>query len=137
MQAQTLVVNLPLHGVTMGPTYNEFGCSKHPAAPSKCLRIKTLIDRNAKGRKEHLLATNIFFRIILLIVSRMRTARALTVSPSMLCAGVSALEGGACSWGGVCSLGGGIPTCTEADPPVNRITHACENRTLPQLRCGR
>ena len=22
-------------------------------------------------------------------------------------------------------------------PPVNRITHACENITLPQLRCGR
>ena len=23
------------------------------------------------------------------------------------------------------------------DPPVNRITHACENITLPELRCGR
>ena len=22
-------------------------------------------------------------------------------------------------------------------PPVNRITHACENITLPELRCGR
>ena len=73
--------------------------------------------------------------------SRMRTARALTVSPSMLCVGgvsapgcVSALgvstPGGVCSWGGVCSLGGvcssgvsafggvGIPACTEADPPL-------------------
>ena len=46
--------------------------------------------------------------------------------------------GGACS-GGACSgvgEGGGIPACTEADPPVNRITHARENITLPQLRCG-
>ena len=23
------------------------------------------------------------------------------------------------------------------DPPVNRMTDACENITLPQLRCGR
>ena len=35
--------------------------------------------------------------------------------------------------------GGQYPNaCTEADPPpVNRITHACENITLPQIRCGR
>ena len=25
--------------------------------------------------------------------------------------------------------GGGIPACTEADPPVNRITHTCKNIT--------
>ena len=109
----------------------------------------------------------------------MRTARALSVSPSMLCrGGVSTprgvgglvwggvysqggvwsqgclLLGGVCSWGvsapggvwcrgsalGVVSAPGGcIPACTEADtlPPVNRITHACENITLPQIRCGR
>ena len=24
----------------------------------------------------------------------------------------------------------GIPACTEADPPVNRITHTCKNITL-------
>ena len=76
--------------------------------------------------------------------SRMRTARSLTVSPSMLCArggclllgGVPAPEGGAgacsggclvqgggawsggyaCSWGGTCSGLCGIPACTEADP---------------------
>ena len=31
------------------------------------------------------------------------------------------------------------PATTHAPPPppVNRITHACENITLPQLRCGR
>ena len=35
--------------------------------------------------------------------------------------------------GGVC-----IPACNGADPPsVNRITDACKNITLPQLRCGR
>ena len=33
--------------------------------------------------------------------------------------------------------GGGIPACTEAEPPVNRITDGCENITMPQLRCGR
>ena len=28
--------------------------------------------------------------------------------------------------------------CWDRDPPrVNRMTHACENITLPQLRCGR
>ena len=30
--------------------------------------------------------------------------------------------------------GGGIPACTEADPPhsVNRMTDSCKNITLPQ-----
>ena len=33
--------------------------------------------------------------------------------------------------GGVCFLGdGGIPVCTEADPPVNRMTDRCKNITL-------
>ena len=51
--------------------------------------------------------------------------------------------GSACSWGGACSGGkgegggGSIPACTEADPPVNRVTDACENITLPELHCGR
>ena len=46
--------------------------------------------------------------------------------------GVSAPRGDVYS-GGVCSGGGcGIPACTEADtPPVNRITDACKNITLP------
>ena len=54
------------------------------------------------------------------------------------------LRGGVCSRGvsaprGLSAPGGCSPACTEADttPPVNRITHACENITLPQLRCGR
>ena len=95
---------------------------------------------------------------------RMCTTHTLTISPNMLCArgvsaaGVSAV-GGVCSSGmstpkgcllqeGVCSQGtsavggcllwgGGIPACTEADiSPVSRITHTCENITLPQLHCG-
>ena len=45
--------------------------------------------------------------------SRMRTARTLTVSPSMLCS-----MGGAWSWGGL--LRRGIPACTEADHPPPR-----------------
>ena len=34
-------------------------------------------------------------------------------------------------------VGAGIPACTEADPPVDRITDACKNITLAQLHCGR
>ena len=102
----------------------------------------------------------------------MRTARALTVSASMLCTGEGAvLPGGVCfpgegvclqgsvclqggvlpgevcaSWGCVCaSWGGGgsgggvlprgcgIPACTEADPPVNRMTGA-KILPCPKLR---
>ena len=63
--------------------------------------------------------------------SKMRTARLLTISPSMLCSvgvpgpgwggGLPGL-GGAWSLGGACSRGpaqgwGGIPACTGADPP--------------------
>ena len=33
-------------------------------------------------------------------------------------------EGGGLLWGG------GIPACTEADPPVNRMTDRCKNITL-------
>ena len=30
-------------------------------------------------------------------------------------------------------VGGGIPSCTEADPPhMNRMTNRCKNITLPQ-----
>ena len=91
--------------------------------------------------------------------SRMHTARSLTVSPSMLCSGdgclpcpgwgVPALSrvGGAClvlggmpAWSGwgvpTWSAGGGIPACTGVDPPMNKITDACENITFPQIRCG-
>ena len=78
--------------------------------------------------------------------SRMRTARALTVSPSMLCVwggvsapgegcllwGVSAPWGGllprgvsAPRWGGAWSGGGGIPACTEVDPPCEQNHRGC------------
>ena len=54
--------------------------------------------------------------------------------------GVCLLQEGECLLQGGCLLPGGvgIPACTEADtPPVNRITDACKNITLAQLRCGR
>ena len=58
------------------------------------------------------------------------------------------LLGGVCSWGwgvsapgGASALEGGRVVSQHAlrqtPTPVNRITHACENITLPQLRCGR
>ena len=50
--------------------------------------------------------------------------------------GVSAL--GCVCLGGVCSGGSASvhSACWDTTPPpVNRITHACENITLPQLRC--
>ena len=65
--------------------------------------------------------------------SRMRTARALTVSHSMLAGG----EGWVSARGGVCYRGGLLQGGSEVTPPVNRITDACKNITLPQLRCGR
>ena len=111
--------------------------------------------------------------------SRMRTAHALTVSPSMLwggggwcllqgvcsqgggnggvcpggcplgggCSG-GCLLGGMSAWGDVCLGGcllGGVSAwgwgvsqhALRQTPPVNRITHACENITLRQLCCGR
>ena len=84
--------------------------------------------------------------------SRMHTARLLTVSPSMHCAGGVSALGGVPGLGDVCSGGclvqggsalggvsapgvpgpGGIPGCTEADTPVNRMTDRCKNSTLPQ-----
>ena len=73
--------------------------------------------------------------------SRMHTARLLTVSSSMHCAGEGSAFGGCLLWGvcfhggvcfggstsrgmsasrGVCFWGGGIPACTEADPPCEQ-----------------
>ena len=69
--------------------------------------------------------------------SRMRTVRC---SSRLLGGGVS--DQGVSDWGvsaqrAVCP--GGV--CREGllpdIPPVNRIADACENITLPQLRCGR
>ena len=73
--------------------------------------------------------------------SRMRTARALTVSPSMLFVGgvcTGGLSAPGVGWGcllpGVYLLPGGcIPACTEADTPLwtEFLTHTYENITLP------
>ena len=80
----------------------------------------------------------------------MRTGRSLTVCSSLLPGGGVWSQGWGLVPGGVWSRaegsgagggsgpGGYIPACTEADPlPVDRMTHACENITLAQLRCGR
>ena len=67
--------------------------------------------------------------------SRMRTARSLTVSPSMLCSGGCLVWGVPGPGGCLPGPGGGISACTEADTrPVwtEFLTHACENITLPQ-----
>ena len=46
-------------------------------------------------------------------------------------------RGGGSAPGGCLLRGGGIPPCTEADPPVNRMTDRCKILPWPQLRCGR
>ena len=85
-------------------------------------------------------------RLTRLHSSRMHTARLLTVSPSMHCAGGEVPDPGGAWSGGVCSEGclvqggsapggGGwwYPSMPEADtPPVNRMTDRCKNITLPQ-----
>ena len=92
--------------------------------------------------------------------SRMRTGRSLTICRSLLGGGVSLVPGGSSwsrgspwsqvgppgpggvslVWGGLPGLGG-IPACTEADPPVNRMTDTSKNITLaatslrPVIKC--
>ena len=99
----------------------------------------------------------IFILVTRLHSSRMRTAHALTISPSMLCARGCMLLGGALSRGcivqgvpapggmhgsggclvwGVPGLGGRVVVSQHAlrqiPPPVNRMTNRCKNITLPQ-----
>ena len=51
--------------------------------------------------------------------------------------GVGAVCPGDVCPGGICP-GGCLPGGVSArHPPVDRMTVACENITLPQLRCGR
>ena len=56
-------------------------------------------------------------------------------SPRGVCSWEGSAPRGVCSWGLL--RGGCIPACTEADTPPCGQTHACENITLAQLRCGR
>ena len=61
--------------------------------------------------------------------------------------GVGVSGPGGCTWSGGVPGPGGCLTWSwggvsqhalrQTHPPVNRITDACENITLPQLRCGR
>ena len=51
-----------------------------------------------------------------------------------LLGGRGACSGGSAPWGCLV-LGGGIPTCTEADPPVNRMTQ--KYYLAPNFVCGR
>ena len=63
-------------------------------------------------------------------------------APGGVCSqGCLVLGGGAWSWGCVPGPGGCITACTEVDPHppplwTEFLTHACENITLAQLRCG-
>ena len=72
----------------------------------------------------------------------MHTARLLTVSPSMHCAGGCLVPGGAWS-GGVSARTGprghGIPAFTEADTPLwtEWRTDRCKNITFANFVCGR
>ena len=54
-----------------------------------------------------------------------------SLSRGALCLGGLSLSGGLCRWGFLPGEGG---LCCQGDrlPPVNRMTHACENITLPQ-----
>ena len=67
--------------------------------------------------------------------SRMHTACALTISPSMLFAWGCMVLGGCMVPGGLV-IGGEAGVVSQhalrQTPPVNRMTDACENITLPQ-----
>ena len=61
----------------------------------------------------------------------MRTGRSLTVCRSLLPGGGACFLLGCVLPRGCVLPGGGIPACTEADPPpVNRITDTSKNITL-------
>ena len=95
----------------------------------------------------------------------MRTARSLTMVGRVYLPGGCTCTGGVPAWGGTCPaeylpqgtcsggctclgvylpgwegtcLGGGVPAQVLPPPPWTEfVTHATENITLPQLRCGR
>ena len=58
--------------------------------------------------------------------------------------GVCSQQEAVCSWRGgllrvvgVFSRRGVYPACTEADPPVNRMTDRCKNIAFANFVCGR
>ena len=82
-------------------------------------------------------------------IPAMHWTRGVSAQEGVCPLGVSAQEGvcpfGVSAWGclprwclpGEVSAWGVCPGGCLPHPPVNRITDACENTTLPQLRCGR
>ena len=70
--------------------------------------------------------------------SRMRTVRCSSRLLWGVCPGGVSAQGvstqGVSDWGGM-SARGCLPDTPP--PPVDRMADACENITLPQLRCGR
>ena len=89
---------------------NDFGANKLLVLP----RVTELVESEIHCNK---------IRITRLHSNRMRTGRALTVSPSMFCAGGGCMVPGGAWSGGWCMVsggsggGGGFQACTEADPP--------------------
>ena len=109
----------PLGATTHAPPSNH----AHPPSNHACPPVNRITDRCKNNlRKLRLRA------VTRMHSSRMRTGRSLTVCWSLL------------SGGGGCLLpGGGVYPSMHwsRHPPVNRITDACKNVTLAQLRCGR
>ena len=120
-----------------------------------CTEAEPPVNRITHSCKNITLATTSLQPVTRLDSSRMHTTHLLSISHSMHCTGgVCCSDGGACFWSrgclslvpvgrGACLwfwgwVGGCIPACSGADPPppVNRITGACKNITLPQLVAG-
>ena len=78
-----------------------------------------------------LLFMRVHFFFVNFYYTRMHSSRMRTVRNSSRLRGVSAPGGvcsGGCLHGGVSAPGGGISACTEADPPMDRMTGV---KTLP------
>ena len=91
--------------------------------------IECIVSKNSHMHSVHFYKKHFKTR---LHSNRMRTARALTLSPSMLCAGRGAWSGGCMVRGGAWSWGVVSQHALRQTPPVNRMTNSCKNITLPQ-----
>ena len=120
-------------------------------------RLKTLPSRHSVGGRKNYYKTRMHS-------SRMHTAHSLTMGGGFTCLGCVPVQGGVPAWEvylprgctcrglylprGVPSLGsvylpgdvparGYLPRYSPLPPWTEFLTHATENITLPQLRCGR